>query len=65
MQFTGEVSWGLVDFLLAGTLLFGAGASTVMAIRHLKRPVHKALAVAGITLGIATVWAEIAVGIFH
>ena len=65
MQFTSEVSWGLVDFLAAGTLLFGAGAAGVMAIRRFQRPGARVMALAGIALALATVWAELAVGIFR
>jgi len=34
MQFTSEVSWGPGDFLVAGTLLFGAGALIVLGLKH-------------------------------
>ena len=65
MQFTNEVSWGLVDFLAAGTLLFTAGAAMVLAARRFERPRHKALAVAAIGLASLLVWAELAVGVFR
>ena len=65
MQFTPEVSWGLVDFTAAGGLLFSAGAAMVLAIKRFKRPGQRALVVGAIAIAVATVWAELAVGIFR
>ena len=65
MQFTPEVSWGLVDFAAAGGLLFSAGAAMVLAIKRFKRPGQRALMVGAIAIAVGTVWAELAVGIFR
>ena len=65
MQFTREVSWGPGDFLAAGVLLFGAGAAAVLALRHFERSGQRWLAVAAIAFGLALLWAELAVGLFH
>lgn len=64
MQFTSEVSWGPGDFLVAGALLFGAGALMVLAFRHASGTGLRAALVLGIAFGLALVWAELAVGIF-
>jgi hypothetical protein len=64
MQFTAEVSWGPGDFIVAAILLFGAGAAAVLAHRHVQgRGRRRALLVA-IAVGLALVWAELAVGLF-
>lgn len=63
MQFTAEVAWGVVDFLAAGALLFGAGAAMVLAMRRFERPLQRGLALAAIGLCFVLVWAELAVGI--
>ena len=64
MQFTAEVSWGVVDFLAAGVLLFSAGAGMALAIRRFERPLQRGLALAAVALCFCLVWAELAVGIF-
>lgn len=65
MQFTSEVAWGLLDFVLAAALLLGAGTAIVLASRWLERPGPRRVAVAAIVLVAALVWAELAVGLFH
>ena len=63
MQFTREVSWAAEDFLAAGALLFAAGTAMVAALRRFERFAPRVAAVAAITLGLALVWAELAVGL--
>ena len=65
MRLTDEVSWGWVDFVLAGTLLFSAGSAVVLAVRRIKRPVQRSVVVFAICLTLALVWAELAVGLFR
>jgi hypothetical protein len=62
MLFTGEMGWGLFDFVLAGVLLFGTGSTFVLAARQTR----KYRAVIGVVLAAALlyVWAELAVGVF-
>ena len=62
MRLTDEVAWTLVDFVAAGTLVFGAGLVFVLA----SRTVPKYRAITGIVLAVALiyVWVELAVGIF-
>lgn len=64
MQFTHEVSWGPLDFVAAAALLLGAGTAIVVANAWFERPVQGRLAIAGIVLIAAVVWAELAVGLF-
>jgi uncharacterized membrane protein SirB2 len=65
MLFTDEVNWGIGDFLAAGALLAGAGMAYVVLARRSRSPAHRALIAALVLLALATVWAELAVGIFH
>ena len=65
MQFTREVNWGLADFLVAGGLLFGAGMTYVVTARLARRPGQRAALAAAVLLGLAVVWAELAVGLFR
>lgn len=64
MQFTSEVSWGPGDFIVAGVLLFGAGALTVLGLRHVTGIGQRVAVIGGIAFGLALVWAELAVGLF-
>lgn len=64
MQFTPEVSWGPGDFVVAGVLLFGAGAATVFGFRHVRGTGRRAALALAVASGLALVWAELAVGLF-
>lgn len=64
MSFTGEVKWGLFDFIVAGVLLFGTGLVIEAALRMLPSLKLRLIAVAVILAGLFLVWAELAVGIF-
>jgi Kef-type K+ transport system membrane component KefB len=63
MQFTREVQWTAVDFLVAAVLLLAAGLSFEFLSR---RSTPRGLVFIGITVGVvlAVVWLELAVGIF-
>lgn len=63
IQFTTEVDWSIGDFIVMGALLFGIGASYVVATRYIQNLVNRiAIAVAlGSTL--LLVWANLAVGL--
>jgi hypothetical protein len=65
MQLTSEVNWGPGDFVVAAILLFGAGSLTVLSLRYTKSNRQRAALVLGVALGLALVWAELAVGLFH
>lgn len=64
MQFTGEVDWGVEDFVAAAVLLFTAGAAIVLALRTIEGRGKRVAAVAAIALALLLVWAELAVGVF-
>ena len=63
MQFTTDVRWNRVDFLVMGALLFGLGSLFVLASRRISRK-RRLLLGAGFVATFLYVWAELAVGIF-
>ncbi len=65
MLFTDQVAWGPGDFLIAGLLLFGAGAAAVTGLRHVNGTGQRVALVLAVAFGLAVVWAELAVGLFH
>lgn len=64
MQFTHEVQWSIFDFIVAGILLCGTGATLELFLRKFRT--FKARFIAGAVLFIIffLIWAELAVGIF-
>lgn len=64
MQFTPEVSWGPGDFVVAGALLFGTGALAVLGLDHVRATGKRIALIVGLAVGLALVWAELAVGLF-
>lgn len=64
MQFSTEVDWGLLDFILAGILLFGT-AFGINAIQHRVQSKSKRIIAISLSLLILLlIWAELAVGVF-
>ncbi len=64
MQFTSEVKWEALDFIIAGILLFGT-ATTLDYIQRKIKPLKKVLLLSGaVLLLLFLIWAELAVGIF-
>lgn len=64
MQFTNEVNWSLMDFVMAGILLFGTSLVFELVIRKVKSTKHRLLISGIILLLLFLLWAELAVGIF-
>ena len=62
MRFTDEVAWTLLDFVAAGTLVFGAGLVFVLAARTM--PKYRAITGIALAVALIYVWVELAVGIF-
>ena len=64
MQFTTDVAWGVLDFVVAGALLAGTGLAYVF-FAHKVTQRRQRVAI-GLVLAVALilVWAELAVGIF-
>ncbi len=63
MQFTNAVSWGVLDFVVMGALLFGSGSLFVLAARKAPRKYWAAIAIV-VAVVLVYIWAELAVGIF-
>lgn len=65
MFFTSEVNWGPGDFVVMGGLLIALYAGIELALRLARTPLGRTLAVLASILAFLTIWAELAVGIFH
>lgn len=64
MQFTSEVNWSPIDFVVAGVLLLGTGLICDLAIRKVKKIKYQTAIIVVILITLLLVWAELAVGIF-
>ena len=64
MQFTGEVNWTLMDFVVMGVLLLGTGLLIELVLRKVKKTVYRIAICGVILLALTLIWAELAVGIF-
>lgn len=65
MQLTDEVNWTPVDFVFAGALLSGTGFLIELTIRRVSIRWIRISICAAIIIMLLTIWAELAVGIFH
>ena len=64
MQFTNEVNWTLLDFVVMGVLLYGTGLLCELAVRKIKSIDKRILIIGTILVLFLLIWAELAVGIF-
>ena len=64
MQFTDEVNWTTTDFIIAGSLLYGAGMISEIVLRKIKSLNHKVGLLSTILIVVILIWIELAVGIF-
>lgn len=64
MQFTEEVNWSLLDFVVMGSLLGATALMCEWVLRKVKKLSHRLALCAGILLILFVIWAELAVGIF-
>lgn len=64
MQFSGEVKWSPVDFVIMGVLLTGTGLLCELVLRSTKRFGYRLLLIAACLFAFLLIWAELAVGIF-
>jgi hypothetical protein len=63
MQFTEQVNWSAMDFLVMGALLFGMSSFFILVARRIAEKYRVAL-FGLVLLGFLYIWAELAVGIF-
>lgn len=64
MQFTDEVNWTLLDFLIAGVLLLGTGFLCELVMRKVTKIEHRIVICVVILAALILFWIELAVGIF-
>lgn len=64
MQFTNEVNWRLIDFIVAAVLLLGAGLIIEIILRKVKGQKYRIVLFLVLLLVFFLIWSELAVGIF-
>lgn len=62
MQFTREVVWGPLDFLVAGTLIGGTGLLFELAVRARSSGTYRAAVAVALFTAFLTIWINLAVG---
>ena len=64
MQFSGEVNWTGMDFLIMGVLLIAVVLVTELGLRRYKKDGNRIAMIAVVICVFLLVWAEPGVGIF-
>ncbi len=64
MQFTNEVNWSVMDFVMAGILLFGASLAIDFVVQKVKSSKNRIIICAIILILLLLIWTELAVGVF-
>ena len=64
MQFSSEVNWTLMDFVVMGALLLGTVIFLEVVLRNVSKPDLRIALVALILVIFLLIWAELSVGIF-
>ena len=64
MKFTSQVSWSLIDFLVAGVLLLIFGFTFEWLYRKLVSVKFRWIILAALFVVFVLIWAELAVGVF-
>ena len=64
MQFTNEVNWTIMDFVVVGTLLTGTAMLCELVWRKVKTTKYRILICGAIIFTLLLIWAELAVGLF-
>ena len=64
MNYTNEVNWNLLDFVIAGVLLIGTGLMCEFTLRKIKKTKYRIAIILAILVSLLIIWAELAVGIF-
>jgi len=64
MQFTDEVNWTLLDFVVAGVLLLSTALTFDLVIRKIKNIKYRIAISVLLLIALFLIWTEIAVGIF-
>lgn len=64
MQFTDEVKWGSLDFLVAGVLLIGTAFGLSIIAHKVEKKQMRFILAFGLILLLLITWIELAVGLF-
>ena len=64
MQFTNEVNWNILDFIVAGILLLGTGLAFNFVMQKVKNTKFRIAICLVILAFLFLIWTELAVGIF-
>ncbi len=64
MQFSNDVDWKALDFIVMGILLFGTGLLCELVLRKVSKTTNRIIICAVIICLFLLTWAELAVGIF-
>ena len=64
MQFTDEVNWTLLDFVVMGVLLLGTGLMCELVMRKVNKIEHRIAICVALLAALLLTWAELAVGVF-
>lgn len=64
MQFTVEVNWSALDFLVAGVLLAGTAFVCDLIWRNISNDTYRIALLVAALVFFFLIWAELAVGIF-
>ena len=64
MQFSGEINWSIMDFVIMGTLLSVAGLVASYLWVKFADSKYRIVFILLVLLAVLLIWAELAVGIF-
>lgn len=64
MQFTDQVNWSPLDFLIAGILLLGTGLVVEAILRKVEKMENRLALCLVVLVLTGLIWAEMAVGLF-
>ena len=64
MQFSEEVNWEAMDFIVGGSLLLFVGLGIEIVLRKVKEKKYRIILSIAFLVILALVWTELAVGVF-
>lgn len=64
MQFTNDVKWTVLDFIVAGVLLFSAVLMCAFVIIKVKKVKYRIIICMALLTALLLIWLELAIGIF-
>jgi hypothetical protein len=63
MQYTDQVNWGALDFVVAGALIFGTGVAYTFTTMREPRIIYRVAMAMGVGTTFLMMWANLAVGL--